>query len=446
MTIFSRLGAALVCLAATQVSAAPRAVTDADFHNDGRPDRAQVALGRLLFFDKILSGNRNISCATCHHPLAGSGDGLALPVGEGGRGLGITRDTGAGADAVHERVPRNAPPLFNLGAREFAVFFHDGRLAVDPSQPSGFFNPAGDDLPLGLNNILAAQAMFPVTSAAEMAGQPGENAVADAAAAGDLAGPQGVWAQLADRLRDNPEYAARFQRAFDDVQSPQDITYAHAANAIAAFEAVAFRADNSPFDRHLRGDAAAMSERALQGMQLFYGEAGCGACHAGPFQTDHGFAAIAMPQIGPGKGDGFMGHDDFGRERVTADLQDRYRFRVPTLRNAALTGPWGHDGAFDTLAAVLDHHLDPLVSLQKFEPTDAALPPRDDLDVIDGLVHAHWPTRQAIADASEIAAVRLDDEQRASLLAFLQALTDPASIDQRRHVPAAVPSGLPVFD
>ncbi|MEO1573453.1 MAG: cytochrome-c peroxidase, partial [Pseudomonadota bacterium] len=131
MSIFPWLGATVLCLLAAQASANPRATDDADFHDNGRPDRAQAALGQLLFFDKILSGNRNISCATCHHPLAGSGDGLALPVGEGGRGVGITRNTGSGDAAIHERVPRNAPPLFNLGAREFTVFFHDGRLAVD---------------------------------------------------------------------------------------------------------------------------------------------------------------------------------------------------------------------------------------------------------------------------------------------------------------------------
>ena len=153
-------------------------------------------------------------------------------------------------------MPRNAPPLFNLGAREFTRMFHDGRVEVDPDAALRLpTRPPGDDLPLGLDNVLAVQAMFPVTSATEMAGQPGENPVADAAAAGDLAGPGGVWDQLAERLAAIPTTSSRLhRRAFDDVDTADDITFVHAANAIAAFEAAACRADDSPFDRYLRGD------------------------------------------------------------------------------------------------------------------------------------------------------------------------------------------------
>jgi len=92
-----------------------------------------VELGKNLMFDKLLSGNLNISCASCHHSLTDTGDGLSPPVGEGGRGLGVTRDTGSGDDAIDERVPRNAPSVFNLGAHEFTVLFHDGRVDLDPS-------------------------------------------------------------------------------------------------------------------------------------------------------------------------------------------------------------------------------------------------------------------------------------------------------------------------
>ena len=138
----------------------PTPADDTDYYDAGSPDPGKVALGRQLFFDKMLSGNLNIACATCHHALTDTGDGLSLPVGEGGRGLGVTRDTGVGADAIHERVPRNAPPVFNLGAREFTTLFHDGRVQIDPTQPGGFRSPAGDTLPEGLDNVLAVQAMF----------------------------------------------------------------------------------------------------------------------------------------------------------------------------------------------------------------------------------------------------------------------------------------------
>lgn len=422
----------------------PPPATDADYYDNGAPDPARVALGAQLFFDKILSGNRNISCATCHHPLAATGDGLALPVGEGGRGLGVTRDTGAGPDAVHERVPRNAPQLFNLGALEFARMFHDGRAQPHPGYPSGLETPAGYDLPEGLDNVLAAQAMFPVTSATEMAGQPGENPVADAAAAGDFVG---VWAQLAARLRSIDGYVAQFVAVYPDVHRAADIGFVHAANAIAAFEAAHWRADNSPFDRFLRGERGAMSRAALAGMRIFYApdKGNCASCHAGIFQTDHSFRAIAMPQVGPGKGDG-AGYEDFGRERITGRAGDRYRFRVPSLRNVAQTAPYGHSGAYDTLEAVVRHHLDPVASLRRYDPGQLRLPGRDDLAARDLAALRDPAVVEAIAAASELPPVRLTDREVARLVDFLHALSDPAALDLRADVPPAVPSGLPLGD
>ena len=247
-------------------------------------------------FDKILSGNMNISCGTCHHSLADTGDGLSLSVGEGGEGLGVTRNVGSGGDLIHERVPRNAPPVWNLGDNSFHTLFHDGRVTTLGGEtfPSGCVTPVGHDLPDTLENVLACQAMFPVTSGTEMAGQPGENSVADAAAAGNLAGEGGVWEQLAHRLQAIPEYVDLFKSAFprgkNRVREAGDITFAHAANAISAFEGSAWRADNSPFDQFMRGDRGAMSRNAKQGMRLFYigdsnGHA-CAECHSGLYQTD----------------------------------------------------------------------------------------------------------------------------------------------------------------
>lgn len=421
-------------------------VTDQDYYQGGAPDPNEVALGRLLFFDKILSGNRNVSCASCHHPLTSTGDGLSLSLGEGARGLGVTRAPGHGAEAVHERVPRNAPALFNLGAKEFEVMFHDGRLVVDSNAPSGFDSPAGDDLPLGLDNVLAAQAMFPVTSPDEMAGHAGENPIADAAAAGHLAGPGGVWDILARRLQEIPEYVSLFQAAYPDIYSPEDIRFEHAANAIAAFEAEAWRADGSPFDQFLRGETRAMSGQAMRGMRLFYGHESCASCHSGPFQTDHRFHAIAMPQIGPGKGDGYDGHSDFGHERVTGHPEDRYRFRTPSLRNVVLTGPWGHSGAFSDLHEVIRHHAQPELSLRRYNPESSVLPSRPDLDSKDFIVMSDPQRVDAIAQANELPERPLSDQEVMDLIAFLEALTDHNSLSPHEDVPQRVPSGLPVFE
>jgi len=423
----------------------PMAVTDNDFYPAS--SSAKVELGKALFYDKILSGNGNISCSTCHHPLTGTGDGLALPVGEGAKGLGITRDTGSGSDAVHERVPRNAPHIFNLGAKEFAVMFHDGRVTVNNSLPSGFSSPAGEQLSLGLDNSLAVQAMFPVTSATEMAGHLGENPVADAAAEGILAGENGVWGLLAQRLRAIPEYVAMFQDAYPgQINTAGDIQFKDAANAIAAFEATAWRADNSRFDQYLRGDKHVLSKKEKKGMKLFYRKANCGSCHSGKFQTDQGFHAIAMPQVGPGKGHNSNGYDDgredFGLEAITGNANDRFRFRTPTLRNIALTAPYGHAGAYDSLEAVVRHHLSPVDSLFNYDISQVRMPSRADLDEQDfEVMNDGWRVEQ-IVQRNELASVDLSEEEFAELMSFLHTLTDSSSLDQRHTVPSSVPSGL----
>lgn len=464
--------------------ALPVPISEADYYDNGAPTSAKVELGRVLFFDKLLSGNRNISCATCHHPQHGTSDALPLPFGEGPSGLGPKRQPGDEvASAVHGRVPRNSSALFNVGAREFIRMFHDGRVETDPEgfYEGGFVTPAKWKLPVGLDNVLAAQAMFPVISFAEMAGQKGENEVADARSLNKAAGPGGVWQLVAQRLQAVPEYVELFREAFPgEVRTPFDITFVRAANAIAAFETVAFRADRSPFDRFLRGSLEALSEEAQEGVELFYGKAGCADCHSGKFQTDHDFHGIAMPQIGPGKSDGWDADywqrtgikafpEDFGRGRVTTRPEDMYKFRTPSLRNVELTGPWGHDGAYDSLEAVVRHHLAPLEALAGYrmpndylQPLGAALEltgrgssfqqswlaPRRlaGFNLRDTWVQGHPGLRSRIADANELAPQRLTDHEVGSLLSFLESLTDPRSLELASEVPDRVPSGLPVVD
>ena len=100
-------------LAADPAANLPKAVTDADFPAVNMP---AVQVGRLLFWDKILSGNRNIACASCHHPRFGTSDGLSLGIGEGGIGIGPERRPDS-ADLPEQRIPRNAPALWNVGAK-----------------------------------------------------------------------------------------------------------------------------------------------------------------------------------------------------------------------------------------------------------------------------------------------------------------------------------------
>lgn len=398
----------------------------------------EIALGQLLYYDKILSGNRNVACATCHHPRFATSDGLSLGIGDGGEGLGPDRAVLAD-NTPEERVPRNATALFNLGADEFTRMFHDGRLEADPSRPSGLRTPLEDDMVMGFASALAAQAMFPVLSPDEMAGHYQENDISQAVRQGLLTGQDGAWERLAARVAAIPEYRTRF----DTVLGPgAPIRFADIGNVIAAFIAHEWRADDSPFDRYLR-DGTAMDPAAMRGMDLFYGKAGCGTCHSGQFQTDHGFHAIAMPQIGPGKKERFETRfDDKGRMRVTGLGEDAYRFRTPPLRNVAQTAPYGHDGAYATLEAVVRHHLDPVASLSAYDPEQALLP---DLPGHDDLIALADPAETAaIAAANELAPVTLSEAEIADLLAFLNALTDPASISGRLGIPENVPSGLPV--
>lgn len=418
---------------------------DEDFF---QPPHDRVELGRLLYFDKILSGNRNMSCATCHSPIVATTDGLSINIGTGGQGLSVLRSAGTlpltPIDPV-ERGQRNMPPVFNLGHKDFVRMFWDGRIFVDASAPQGFRSPAGAELPVGFDHLIEAISIFAPTERQEMTGQPGTNELADAAVSSPFTG---VWDGLLVRLKAIPEYRELFVQAFPELGGDADaLTIVQVGKAIGAFQAVAFRSDDSPFDRYLRGDEGALSRDALAGMKVFYNKARCDRCHSGTFQTDLEFHAIGMPQIGPGFGGvGFAGREDFGRELVSGNSADRYRFRTPSLRNVALTGPWGHDGFFNSLEGVVRHHLDARPSLYHADPAQRVLPSRPDLDAIDLVAFNDPATTNAIASRIELAPRHLSGREVADLITFLHALTDPRALDLRKTVPQRVPSGLPLAE
>lgn len=427
--------AGIAAAASDAPPALPRALSDADF----RPVRIEEArLGQLLFYDPILSGNREVACATCHHPAFGTSDGLSLGLGDGGRGLGPRRV--ADPDNLpEERVPRNAQALWNLGALEYRSMFHDGRVEVDQSRPNGMRTPLDEDMPVGFASMLAAQTMFPVVSPDEMAGHYQENEISTAVRLGMISGPDGAWARLTTRVAAIPEYAALFAEVYPEVAAGRPIAFTDISNAIAAFMEFEFRSDTAPFDAVLRGEAT-MAPEAAAGMALFYGEAGCSTCHAGPFLTDHGFHAMGEPQFGPGKGARFETHHrDEGRFRVTGQAGDWYAFRTPALRNVALTAPYGHSGAHRTLAGFLAHHTDG-GAVAEYDRAEAVLPT---LAVEDWAVLDDPAQVSAIAEAAE-QGFRPDAGQIASLVAFLETLTDPVAVSGRLGVPASVPSGLTV--
>nr|MBC8330568.1 methylamine utilization protein MauG [Anaerolineae bacterium] len=393
-----------------------------------------VALGEALFWDPILSGNRDIACATCHHPDFGTGDGIPLSVGTGATGLGPERSLGEG----REFVPRNATEIFNRGLPGWTTMFWDRRVfAIEDGVHFG--SPAAYRLPAGLENILAAQAMFPVLSRDEMRGDRGDldvyGAPNEIAAINDKYVDE-IWAAIMRRVLEIPDYVDLFANVFP-AMPVDELGFQHAANAIAAYEAQTFTFLDSPFDRYLLGEEDALSEAARRGALLFYGEAGCAACHSGLLLTDQLPHNIGAPQLGPGKG--VNDPLDPGVMLVSGEMDDRYSFRTPPLRNVALTAPYFHNGAYDDLADVILHHLDPAAALREY--SGAHLPA-----ALQSMVQRDAATQDAILawlDPEIENLPSLSGEQIADLLVFLDALTSPTARDMSGLIPVSVPSGLP---
>lgn len=399
-------------------------------------DTETVALGRQLFFDPVLSGNDNIACATCHHPALGTGDAMSLSIGEGGLGLGRLREVVNGNEPK-ARIPRNAPALFNLGAREFSVMFHDGRVQMNREAMYGIAMPEGRKLERPMPSPLAAQNILPILSHDEMAGHPGENAIADAIDAEIIHGPDGAWQKITDKVEAIEEY----RMAFDwIIGKDQPLHITDIGNALSQFITYEFRATDSPFDQYLNGKKDALTLEQKAGMDLFYGEANCASCHSGKFQTDHGFHAIGLPQFGPGKDDAYS---DAGRGMITGLDADKYRFRTPSLRNVTLSAPYGHNGAYTDLEAMVRHHLDPFEGLGNYDRRQAVLhelgEASKDWEPMDDLAEV-----LRIAMAAEIEPVELSEVEIDQLMSFLRALEDPISRHGRLGVPDRVPSDLPL--
>ncbi|MEO1239674.1 MAG: cytochrome c peroxidase [Pseudomonadota bacterium] len=404
-------------------------------------DLSKAKIGQLLFYDKILSGNRNISCGTCHHhDLAGT-DGLSLGIGEGGQGLGRDRTPGYGSDRIVKRIPRNAPALWNLGHSSIDILFHDGRLSVSDLYGNGFDSPAEEWLPLGLDNIVAAQALFPLTSLAEMAGSPGENDIAGAV--NDRI--DAVWPIVAKRVRTIEAYGTLFVEAFETVETPEDVTIVEIGNALAAFITSEWQSFDSPYDQYLAGDRTALTGKQTRGMELFFGAAGCADCHNGPLLSDQEFHALGLPAFGPGRTRKFDPMPrDLGRMGKSDILADAYRFRTPMLRNVALTGPYGHNGAYPTLEAMVRHHLDADTALSRWTKADARLPDVPWLAAADFAIQQDRFEMDRQARARDLRPQPMADADIDALVAFLNALTGETAEIRPLGRPETVPSGLPV--
>jgi len=259
--------------------------TTAPVPADNPMSAAKIALGERLFHDPALSINREVACASCHNVRTGAGED-GKPTS-----TGVAGKLGA----------RNAPTVFNAAFQ--TVLFWDGRA------PS-----------------LEEQAKGPLVNPVEM-GMP------------DLRLVEG-------RVRDDASYRDAFARAFD---GDATIDIDRIAAAIASYERTLITPD-TPYDRFVRGDHSALSEAQLRGMALF-DAIGCTSCHAGPnFSGALALDTAALWRVFPANPSQF--DQRFG---LTADLGKAAPgarqgvWRVPTLRNIELTGPYMHNGRVTTL-------------------------------------------------------------------------------------------------
>jgi cytochrome c peroxidase len=273
--------------------------------NPSTPEK--VELGRLLFWDPILSGEKDIACATCHHPSRGYADGLDLSLGVGAVGFADGRH-----DASGGRIPivhRNAQTIINSA---FNGITEQSQGDIDPLNAPMLWD----------NRLksLESQALDPIRSRGEMRGDGySEEAALDSVVA---------------RLRATPGYVQRFQEAFP---GSDPINAGNLAKAIAAFERTIVAA-NSRFDRYVQGDEQALTQLEKRGLFLFTRD-GCYRCHSGPMFSDFRLHVLGI------------------RENPRLSAPDsgaaQFAFRTPTLRNLSFTAPYMHNGTKATLEEVV---------------------------------------------------------------------------------------------
>jgi len=285
----------------------------------------KVALGKTLYFDKRLSSDQTVSCATCHDPAHAFTDHQVVAVG-------VSSTSG----------PRNTPSILNAMFSD--RLFWDGRATS-----------------------LEDQVLQPLMNPFEMGMENGD--------------------AIVERVRAVPNYRLKFKRIFKD----QGITLQNIAKAIATFERIQL-SGNSPFDRFIAGDWAAITEPQKRGWELFKGKAGCIVCHKfsgdSPFFTDFLFhntgvftkgmdfpelvrfqkliengspdAAIFFPTTQTRPAAPVLSHangfSELGRYLVTKEAKDLGAFKTPSLRDVELTTPYMHNGSVKTLIGVVQFY------------------------------------------------------------------------------------------
>jgi cytochrome c peroxidase len=338
--------------------------------NDNPTTPGKIELGRLLFYDPILSGGKDVACATCHHPDYGYAESLELPIGVNGKGLGERRTFNTPNDIPFTK--RNSQSLLNVA---FNGIDNDGNYS--PGIAPMFWDLRAK----GLEH----QATFPVKTFEEMRGHAFTE--------------DGIWNEVTKRINNIPKYKQLFRENFPGCDT---VTMEYITKAIGAFER-SLIANNSRFDKYMRGDKSALSSREIEGMKEFI-KAGCARCHNGPMLSDYKLHVLGVQD---------------NEKRVVSDsgYNNSYAFRTPTLRNLRLTRPFMHSGKIQTLTDVMTFYED-----LRGKPLPNQKVTQDKLDSLARLVKVEFKDIETIVD-------------------FLNTLNDG---DYDKKIPDKVPSGLPV--
>ena len=295
----------------------------------------KIELGQHLFFDPILSADSTMACASCHIPEKGFTDGLAVSTGIDG----ISGD-------------KSSMSLVNSAYYNTGLFW-DGRIGS-----------------------LEEQALLPVEDPIEM---------------------HNNWPDLMDKLMEHDLYPTLFRKAFG-IDYTGEMTKEMAAKALAQYQRIII-SGNSKFDRFLRNEGG-LTDEELEGSLMFFEkdddlpDAGCWHCHSAPLLTNNSFRNNGLEEV-----ENRDDYADFGFGNITGFPVDNGKFRVPTLRNIALTAPYMHDGQFETLEEVIEHY------------DKGGLPsPNKDFELLN---------------------LGLTDQQKLNLKLFLLTLTDTSYLDNQ---------------
>lgn len=291
------------------LGALPLSVTD-PHDNPTTPEK--VHLGRLLFFDPILSGNRDVACATCHQPEFGYAEFLQTSIGVNGVGSGSRRKFKEPNDIPFTK--RNSQSVLNTA---FNGITNEGRYSPEKAPMFWDLRAKG----------LEEQALFPIMTLEEMRGHDfAENEIVD---------------EVVSRLRKVEEYRELFHSAFPGEKEP--VSKLNLSKALASFQRTLIN-PNTRFDQYMRGDSGALSTSEKEGLNLFL-SSGCAKCHNGPMLSDFKLHALGAPEA----------------DHLTEpdrSIQNDFAFRTPTLRNLRFTAPYMHSGKFTTLKQVMEFYED----------------------------------------------------------------------------------------